>query len=218
MDIVGLQINNIIDLGILITVFGLFFSFIGKLIKKSRRDMITDSQSEFLESFRFITIYIIVPILLLYSIINLDYLRRNLFYLLFSAILILIQFLYIIILENLIKVKIDIKLLNFYLFIISFSNMINIYLISKIGIRINNFLFIIISILIGFDIISFIAIKENLNSNKRVKIILSNSKTIYGTIKRMGSEFIELENDKKKIIPLNKSHIVFIENIKDNKL
>ena len=207
-----MEFNTIIDFGLIFAVLSLFVMFIGKGILKVKKDVTGDPTSEFMESLFFLVPYFLVPVLIIYCINNLILLSTMILVVFTATALIVLQGFISFYLGKKLKEKNPIKK-GSVLFLFSLINIVIIYAQYLIYMEINLFFFLVISFLVGFVVLVQITANHNVIF-RSVKIKMSNKRnSINGIILRFGKEFLDLELKEGKIITINKSQIISIEDI-----
>ncbi len=227
MTQISLELLTILTSSGAITLMGIAIVYFGNLILKSRRELCKDKTSQILEGTIFLLNYLLIPILIIYNVTNnLEFFRT-----ISWVILLFVQYGFIILLRIQMSYRQKIfNYLNWIMVVLSF--LINYYFINQ-----NNFINLIVSILLSFLILTLTSVvygsnieKPNYNSliknlpYKKIIIEKVNNKSkgekryfeeIEAQIIKLGDEFIEIhkkgESDNKTFL-LNKSKINSIEN------
>jgi hypothetical protein len=222
--------NIATSIGLLITLFGILIIYFGKGILKSRRELTKDTTSEVLNGILFLIQCIIIPGIIIYLIYwaGTKYLIPLIFLgegiscvefvkLLGGSIIIAIQYGIFWYYKDL-KEK---KAKTGVVYITSIFNLLAMgwFIYSR------NWYYLSASIIFIFLILTFMMIKdpfrneENDNSNKILNITYDQAgkkKEIKGKLIRLGDDFYDFEISGKKVT-LNKSHIISIKNLEENK-
>ena len=152
-----LELNSLGDFAIILTIISILVIYFGKLIVKIKKIKKATILNEGILGFAFLSMYVLVPSLAIYAIINIKYFSSNVFPFLMGLGLILIQFVIFLIYKPKEDKKNEIrwgfKIGAVLLCIISFS--ITYYFIKK-----SNIFYLIVSLLFNIIILTFIAIKE----------------------------------------------------------
>lgn len=217
-------------ISVLITVFGILILYFGRIMLKSRKEMTKDLTSQTINGTLFLADYIIIPGLTVYIILSITfkYIIPLILYnqgincleickIAFGALLIFIQYKIFIYYNNTISSKTNKtkrweKTKNWI-----FSTYI--IIIALIFIKIENWFYLVSSLILGFLIYTYMAAidhfrnQENDNTGKSLKIKIEEAgkvKTIEAEIKRLGNDFIDVIINNKEIT-INKNNIISIE-------
>ncbi len=149
------ELKTIGDFGIILTLLSILIIYFGKLIAKVRKIKEVSILNEGILGFSFLIMYALVPLLIIYCIINIKYLQTSIFTLLIGLILIIIQFVIILIYQPNNKIKTNWWFTIKGIFFCTISIGITYYFF-----RINNLFYIIISLIFDIILLTYIAIKK----------------------------------------------------------
>jgi len=214
----SVAIDTTIDLALVVTLIGVLITYFGKLIIRAKKEVCRDVTSEVLEGLFFIMYYLVFPISILYLIIK----SINTLINIIPILIVLINTILIFIILWEIKEE---KSNLLFTIINGVFALLSIFSVYFIIITNTNIIFIMVSSMFLFLILTLSAIVYANYTNKKINkhkkkivadtiIYLSNNKKINGKIKRIGNEFIEIfDTEKNKHFKINKSYILKLEEI-----
>jgi heme A synthase len=154
-----IEINSVVDLGIIFTIISVLVIYFGKLIIKIKKMKKTTILEEGVIGFSFLGLYVLLPLLIIYFLVNANFFLNNWKSQIFWVCLIIVQFVIFLLYQNRNKsekVKIKWGFIILGVLFASISLGITYYFLNS-----NNPLFFTISLLFNIIILTFIAIKEN---------------------------------------------------------